>query len=143
MTAALAAALLERNKKLGDSDEEEDEDEGEGAGFEGATHVPAAFASSSAAHARARSPRTRAIACVRATSIGLFAAALICVLHARARCQNVRSTADSAPVSTSSEFAEGSGAEEGEDGRNAGRMMLRYPIAVNQYDLSAVADPSR
>lgn len=27
MTAALAAALLERNKKLGDSDEEDDEDE--------------------------------------------------------------------------------------------------------------------
>ena len=83
-------------------------------------------ASSSTAHFLALSPRNAAISLVLVTSSGCFAARVLCSFALLARCQNVWCSWGASVV----------GEEEEREGRKEGSMTLKYPTAVNQYDVS-------
>lgn len=109
-----------------------------GWGLGGFTHVPAARASSSTAHARALSPLTAAIALVLPINSGLFTAALVWAFIDRARVQSVLCNALHDGVVDDDEGEEGEEEERAALGRKLGRMRFMYPIAVNQYERSFV-----
>ena len=87
-------------------------------------------ASSSTAHFLALSPRNAAISLVLVTSSGCFAARVLCSFALLVRCQNVWCSWGASVGEDEDED------EEEREGRKEGSMTLKYPTAVNQYDVS-------